>query len=75
MGAHLAERLAVQRDRAARGRMHPGHGFQEAGLADAIGAHDAGDLAGLRLQIDAVKDLRAAIMQGEVFQRSAYLAA
>jgi hypothetical protein len=33
-------------------------GFQQAGLADAVGAHDAGDLAGLGLQIDAVEDLR-----------------
>ncbi|MPL94817.1 hypothetical protein SDC9_40975 [bioreactor metagenome] len=37
--------------------------LQERGLAHAIGAHDAGHLARLRHHVDAVKDLRPAVVK------------
>ena len=47
--------------------MHACQRFQQARLADAIGPHQASHLTSLGLQVDAIKDLRAAIMKGKVF--------
>jgi len=45
--------------------MTAGKRFQKAGLAHAIRPHDAGDLTHFGLEINAMQDLRAAIVQGK----------
>ena len=63
--AQFAQAFAVKFHRSGRADMGAGKGLQKAGLADAIGAHDAGDFASAGGKINAVQDLAAAVMQGQ----------
>jgi hypothetical protein len=62
--------LTIEAERAARARMVAGNGLHQRGLADAVGAHHAGDFPALGAQRDPVQDLAAAVVQGEVWVSS-----
>ena len=56
---------AVDHHLAARAQMGARQRLEKAGLAHAIGAHDAGHLTGTGLKIDTVQNLAAAVMQSK----------
>ena len=58
-----AERLAVEADFAAGDSLLADDGAEEAGLADAVPAHECGDLAGLRRERHAAQRLGGAIVE------------
>ena len=60
-----AQRLAVDFNRAARAGKRARQRLEKRGLAHAIGAHDAGHLARFGLKINAMQDLRSALIQGQ----------
>jgi hypothetical protein len=59
----LGDVLLAEHDRALADRVLPGDGAQQAGLADAVAAEHAGDLAGLGLERHPAQRLRRAVMQ------------
>ena len=66
IGLQACDVLAVEQDRAAGDRLLADDGAQQAGLADAVAAEHAGDLAGLGHQRDAAQRLRRAVVETDV---------
>jgi len=65
--AQARQNFAVHRDGAAGAGVDAGQRLEQRGLADADGAHDAGDFAGVCDKINAIEDLRSAVVQGQTF--------
>ena len=58
--------LAVQKHRAALGRMNPGQAVQQGGFSAAVGAHDGGDLGRWQMKAQILRHNKLTVRQSDV---------
>ena len=65
VGRQCGERLVVERDGAGTGPQQAHDAFQQGGLADAVAAHEANDLADRHVQVDVPQHLAVAVTDAQ----------